>query len=166
MTERPSHTEQPVRPRQPPPTNQTLAAKYGVSLRQVERTRRLAASDLGRHLLKHLSPRGAERLLRAARDGLIPPDALMSVRPTMLRLLRHWRAAEFPAVPPPALRRRPPKPTAPPEPWMFDPSLLGAYCRLAGRACPALRIDIRRLLGALRRGPGWRRPKGGALAHP
>lgn len=137
----------------PQPTNRMLAERYGVSLRQVERTRRLAATALGRHLLRYLRPAGAERLLRAAEAGLVPAAALLRPRPTTLRLLRHWRAGQLGALPPPRLGRRPP-PAGPPEPWMFDPALLAAYCRLAARACPGLRVDIRRLGTALRRARG------------
>ncbi|HXG16600.1 MAG TPA: hypothetical protein VNK50_10145 [Calidithermus sp.] len=153
-TEHPSGSPAAARGRRGPPTSRSLAERYGVSLRQVERTRRLAATELGRRLLKHLSPRGAERLLWAANEGLIPIDALLRPRSTTLRLLRHWRAGQLGALPPPALGRRPAVPAVPPEPWMFDPRLLGAYCRLAARACPALRIDIRRLRTALRRALG------------
>lgn len=137
--------------RRRPPTNRRLAERYGVSLRQVERTRRLAATEVGRRLLKHLNPRSAEWLLRVVHEGLVSVDALLKPRATVLRLLRHWRAGQLGALPPPAVGRRPPPPVAPPEPWMFDPRLLSGYCRLAARACPALRIDIRRLQTAVRR---------------
>lgn len=131
-------------------SSRTLAARYGVGRRSVERAWRLVRDPLGRRLTGWIPAGSAERLVRAVRAGLLPELALRRVAKTSERLIRHWRAGQLGAVRPPALvlRRRPL--AGPPDGWMFDPELVRAYCRLARRLCPALAPDLTRLLRALR----------------
>lgn len=110
----------------------------------------MAADPLGRRLTAYLTAAAAERLVEAVRAGLMPAHHLRQIAKTAEQLIRCWKTGQLGAIPPPAFMGRRPPMRRRADVWMYDPRLVATYCRLARHACPALAVDLNRLLGALR----------------